>query len=491
MDNNNFFNIKNGRNLTMLVDFYELTMANGYFEHNVGEKISYFDMFFRRVPDGGGYCIMAGVQQLMDYLSNLKFTDEDIEYLRSKGIFSNKFLEYLRNFKFECDVWAIPEGNPVFPGEPLVTVRGPIIQAQFVETMILLTINHQTLIATKANRICRAAEGRPVMEFGSRRAQGYDGAIYGARAAIIGGCSATACTIAEQMFEVPAAGTMAHSWVQLFPTEYEAFKAWAETSPSDCVLLIDTYNVLKSGLPNAIKVFDEVLKPMGYRPKGVRIDSGDITYLTKQCRKILDSAGYPDVNIIVSNSLDEHIITDVLAQGAKIDSFGVGERLITARSEPVFGGVYKLVAIEDNGEIIPKIKISENAEKITNPGFKKIYRLFDKTSDKAIADLICLSTENIDDSKPIEIFNPIHTWKKKKLTNYYAKELMVKIFEKGKPCYKNPSVKEIQAFAKQETEKLWEEVLRFENPHSYYVDLSKKLWTLKHELLDKYSNLYQ
>ncbi|MGY0372746.1 nicotinate phosphoribosyltransferase [Clostridium sp. JNZ J1-5] len=488
---NNLFNIKNGRNLTMLVDFYELTMGNGYLDQNVGEKIAYFDMFFRRIPDGGGYCIMSGVEQLMEYLSNLKFTDEDIDYLKSKNCFSDKFIDYLKNFKFSCDVWAIPEGNPVFPSEPLVTVRGPIIQAQFVETMILLTINHQTLIATKANRICRAAEDRPVMEFGSRRAQGYDGAIYGARSAIIGGCSATACTIAEQMFKVPASGTMAHSWVQLFPTEYKAFKAWAETYPDSCLLLIDTYNVLKSGLPNAIKVFDEVLKPKGYRPKGIRIDSGDITYLTKKCRQILDEAGYPDVKIVVSNSLDEHIITDVLSQGAKIDSFGVGERLITARSEPVFGGVYKLAAIEENGEIIPKIKISENEEKITNPGFKKIYRLFDKCSDKAIADLICLHDEIIDDSKPLEIFDPIHTWKKKKLNNYYAKELMVQIFDKGEPCYKTPSVKHIQDYVKQETSKLWDEVLRFENPHTYYVDLSKNLWNLKHDLLNRYSDIYE
>lgn len=488
---NNLFNIKNGRNLTMLVDFYELTMGNGYLDQNVGEKIAYFDMFFRRIPDGGGYCIMSGVEQLMGYLSNLKFTDEDIDYLKGKNCFSDKFLDYLRNFKFSCDVWAIPEGNPVFPSEPLVTVRGPIIQAQFVETMILLTINHQTLIATKANRICRAAEGRPVMEFGSRRAQGYDGAIYGARSAIIGGCSATACTIAEQMFKVPASGTMAHSWVQLFPTEYESFKAWAETYPDSCLLLVDTYNVLKSGLPNAIKVFDEVLKPKGYRPKGIRIDSGDITYLTKKCRQILDEAGYPDVKIVVSNSLDEHIITDVLSQGAKIDSFGVGERLITARSEPVFGGVYKLAAIEDNGEITPKIKISENEEKITNPGFKKIYRLFDKRSDKAIADLICLHDETIDDSKPLEIFDPIHTWKKKRFNNYYAKELMVQIFDKGEPCYETPSVKDIQNYVKQETDKLWDEVLRFENPHTYYIDLSKKLWNLKHDLLNKYSDIYE
>lgn len=488
---NNLFNIKNGRNLTMLVDFYELTMGNGYLDQNVGEKIAYFDMFFRRIPDGGGYCIMSGVEQLMEYLSNLKFTDEDIDYLKSKNCFSDKFIDYLKNFKFSCDVWAIPEGNPVFPSEPLVTVRGPIMQAQFVETMILLTINHQTLIATKANRICRAAEDRPVMEFGSRRAQGYDGAIYGARSAIIGGCSATACTIAEQMFKVPASGTMAHSWVQLFPTEYKAFKAWAETYPDSCLLLIDTYNVLKSGLPNAIKVFDEVLKPKGYRPKGIRIDSGDITYLTKKCRQILDEAGYPDVKIVVSNSLDEHIITDVLSQGAKIDSFGVGERLITARSEPVFGGVYKLAAIEEEGEIIPKIKISENEEKITNPGFKKIYRLFDKCSDKAIADLICLHDEIIDDSKPLEIFDPIHTWKKKKLNNYYAKELMVQIFDKGNPCYKTPSVKDIQDYVKQETSKLWDEVLRFENPHTYYVDLSKNLWNLKHDLLNRYSDIYE
>ena len=335
------FNIRTERNLTMLVDFYELTMGNGYLANGVGEKIAYFDMFFRRVPDNGGYCIMAGVQQLLEYFKNLKFSTEDISYLRRKGIFSEDFLCYLETFKFSCDVWAIPEGNPVFPNEPLVTVKGPAIQAQFVETMILLTVNHQTLIATKSNRICRAAEGRPVMEFGSRRAQGYDGAIYGARAAVIGGCAATACTISEEMFDIPAIGTMAHSWVQLFPTEYEAFKAWALTYPDNCVLLVDTYNVLKSGLPNSIKVFDEVLKPLGIHPKGIRIDSGDITYLTKITRRLLDEAGFSDVKIVVSNSLDEYIIRDVLSQGACIDSFGVGERLITARSEPVFGGVYK------------------------------------------------------------------------------------------------------------------------------------------------------
>ncbi len=486
------FNVRNDRNLTMLVDFYELTMGNGYFNNNVANKIAYFDMFFRRVPDGGGYCIMAGVDQLIQYLSNLSFTEDDIRYLRSKNTFSEEFLNYLKDFKFSCDVWAVPEGNPVFPNQPLVTVKGPIIQAQFVETMILLTINHQTLIATKANRICRAAGHRPVMEFGSRRAQGYDGAIYGARASVIGGCSSTACTIAEEMFDVPAAGTMAHSWVQLFPNEYEAFKSWAETYPDNCVLLVDTYNVIKSGMPNAIKVFDEVLKPKGIRPKGIRIDSGDITYLTNKCRTMLDEAGYTDVKIVISNSLDEHIISDVLAQGAKVDAFGVGERLITAKSEPVFGGVYKLCAIEeDDGTIIPKIKISENEEKITNPGFKKIYRIFDKNTHMAIADLITLNHEIIDESKPLEIFDPVHTWKRKKIKNYYVKELMVKIFDKGVPVYESPSVNQIREFAKNEAEKLWPEVLRFENPHNYYVDLSTELWNLKQSLLHKYSDIFE
>ena len=490
MDNITTFNVQDNRNLTMLVDFYELTMGNGYFEKNIEDKIAYFDMYFRRVPDGGGYCIMAGVEQLIEYLSSLKFTDDDINYLRSKNIFSEAFLEYLRNFKFSCDVWAVPEGNPVFPNQPLVTVRGPVVQAQFVETMILLTINHQTLIATKANRICRAAKGRTVMEFGSRRAQGYDGAIYGARAAMVGGCDSTACTIADQRFDIPAVGTMAHSWVQLFDTEYEAFRTWAEVYPDNCLLLIDTYNVLKSGLPNAIKVFDEVLKPQGKRPTGIRIDSGDITYLSKQCRKMLDDAGYSDCKIVVSNSLDEYIITDVLTQGACIDSFGVGERLITAKSEPVFGGVYKLVAVEKEGKIIPKIKISENNEKITNPGFKKTVRIFDKDSHKAIADLIMLHDEVIDESLPLTIFHPIHTWKKKNITNYYVKDLMVKIFDNGRPMYNSPSVMEIREFSNLETEKLWPEVLRFENPHEYPVDLSDNLWSLKQTLLHSATNFY-
>ena len=491
MENTTSFDVRNDRNLTMLVDFYELTMGNGYFNKGIENKIAYFDMFFRRVPDGGGYCIMAGVDQLIEYLNKLKFTEDDLNYLSSKNIFSDEFLNYLRNFKFCCDVWAIPEGNPVFPNEPLVTVRGPVIQAQFIETMILLTINHQTLIATKANRICRAANGRPVMEFGSRRAQGYDGAIYGARASVIGGCNSTACTISDKMFNIPAIGTMAHSWVQLFETEYEAFKTWSEIYPDNCVLLIDTYNVIKSGVPNAIKVFDEILKPMGKRPSGVRIDSGDITYLTNRCRKMLDEAGYSDCKIIISNSLDEYIIRDVLEQGACIDSFGVGERLITAKSEPVFGGVYKLSAVEENGSIIPKIKISENDEKITNPGFKKVVRIFDKDTHMALADLLVLNNEKINENEDLELFDPVHTWKIKKISNYYTKDLLVPIFEKGKLVYESPSVLEIKEFAKTESEKLWPEVLRFENPHTYYVDLSNELWSLKQSLLHKYTSQYK
>ena len=475
--------LEDERNLSMLVDFYEFTMSNGYFENNLKDKIVYFDMFFRKNPDNAGVAITAGLEQVIEYIKGLNFNERDIEYLRSRKLFNEEFLDYLLNFKFTGDIYAIQEGTPVFPNEPLLTIRAKVIEAQLIETMLLLTINHQTLIATKANRICRAADGRTVMEFGSRRAQGYDGAIYGARASIIGGCDSTACTIADKYFNIPAVGTMAHSWVQLFDTEYEAFKSWAETYPDNCSLLIDTYNVLKSGLPNAIKVFDEVLAPLGKRPTGIRIDSGDITYLTKKCRKTLDAAGYPDCKIIVSNSLDEHIIRDVLAQGACIDSFGVGERLITAKSEPVFGGVYKLVAVEKDSTVIPKIKISENSEKITNPGFKKIFRLFDKTTDVAIADVIALNDEVIDESSELEIFDPVHTWKRKKVTNFYAKDLLVKIFDNGNQVYTSPSVLDIKKFSKQETSKLWPEILRFENPHTYYVDLSPKLWNLKQELL--------
>jgi len=470
-------------NLTMLTDFYEITMANGFFSTGNGSRTVYFDMFFRTIPDGGGVAIIAGVEQVINYLKSLTFTDEDIDYLRQKGMFNEEFLDYLRHFKFSCDVWAIPEGTPVFPHEPLVTVRGPAIQAQFIETMILVLINHQSLIATKANRIVRAAQGRPVMEFGSRRAQGCDGAIYGARASYIAGCCGTACTIADRAFGIPALGTMAHSWVQLFDTEYEAFKAYAQIYPSSCTLLVDTFNVLKSGVPNAIRVFNEVLVPNGYRPKGIRIDSGDITYLSKKARKMLDDAGFPDCAITASNSLDEYTIQDMIRQGACVNSFGVGERMITASSAPVFGGVYKLSAVEENGEIVSKIKVSENVAKITNPGFKKLWRLYDRDNNKAIADVITMHDEVIDDTAPYEIFDPDHVWKRKTVTNFRAVPLQVQIFKQGECVYDSPSVSAIREYCREQMETIWDEVLRFENPHKYYVDLSQKLWDEKQRLL--------
>ena len=473
-------------NYTMLTDFYELTMANGYFKEGMRDKIAYFDMYFRQAPDGAGVAIMAGVEQLIAYLKELRFTEEDIAFLRDKHMFDEAFLDYLRNFRFSCDVWAIPEGTPIFPNEPLVTVRGPLIQAQFIETMILLTVNHQSLIATKSNRIVRAAGDIPVMEFGSRRAQGYDGAIYGARAAYIGGVAGTACTISDVMFGVPSLGTMAHSWVQAFDSEYEAFYSYAQTYPEHCTLLIDTYNVLKSGLPNAIRVFNEVLKPKGITNCGVRIDSGDITYLTKKCRKMLDDAGWESAKIVVSNSLDEYIIRDILQQGAKIDSFGVGERLITSKSEPVFGGVYKLVAVEENGEIQPKIKISENVAKITNPYFKKVYRLYSKETGKAIADVLTAYDERIDETQPYEIFDARHTWKRKTVTDFEAKELQVPIFKNGECVYESPNLQEIQAYCRESLTTIWDEVKRFENPHEYYVDLSQKLWDIRYQLLSEH-----
>ena len=478
-------NTLKSRNLTLLTDFYELTMAGGYFECEQKDRIAYFDMFYRTNPDKGGYAIMAGVEQMIEYLTNLKFTDEDIEFLKGKGCFSEAFLEYLRNFTLECDVWAVPEGTPIFPGEPIVTVKGPLIQAQFVETMILLSINHQSLIATKANRLARAAEGRAVMEFGSRRAQGFDGAIYGARAAYIGGCCGTACTICERDFGVPALGTMAHSWIQSFDTEYEAFAAYAKLYPNNCTLLVDTYNTLKSGVPNAIKVFDDVLKPMGIRPKGIRIDSGDITYLSKKARKLLDEAGYEDCKICASNSLDEYIIRDMQIQGARVDLYGVGERLITASSSPVFGGVYKLVATEKDGTVTPKIKISENVGKITTPCPKKLYRLYDIETGKSIADVITLEDEVIDDTKPYEIFDPQNTWKRKTIENFKAVDIRKKYIEKGKLIEEMPDITKVKKYCQKQMETLWDEVTRFENPHTYYVDLSQKLWDIKNELLNR------
>ncbi len=471
------------QNFTMLCDFYQLTMGNGYFKTKHAGRIAYFDMFFRRVPDNGGYAICAGLEQVVEYIENLRFTDKDIDYLRSKGIFSEEFLEYLRGFKFEGDIFAVPEGTPVFPNEPLITVRAPAIQAQLIETMLLLLVNHQSLIATKASRIVRAAQGRAISEFGSRRAQGTAGAILGARAAYIGGCAGTACVISDELYGVPATGTMAHSWVQMFDSELEAFEEYCRVYPKGAVLLVDTYNVLKSGVPNAIKAFDNILKPLGARPVGIRLDSGDIAYLSIEARKMLDEAGYPDCKIIASNSLDEHIITDLINQGAKVDSFGVGERLITASSEPVFGGVYKLCATEENGVITPKIKISENVVKITNPHYKKTYRIFDNRTGKAAADLICVHDEKIDETKPLELFDPDFTWKRKTITDFTARELQVPVFLNGKRVYKLPGIEEIRAYCAEQLDTLWESVLRFENPHTYYVDLSQKLWDIKQKLL--------
>ena len=477
-------NKANGINLTMLCDFYELTMGNGYFADGMKDKICYFDVFFRSVPDQGGYAVMAGLEQIVDYVQNLHFSEEDIAYLRGRGIFSEAFLDYLRNFKFTGDIWAIPEGTPIFPMEPVLTVRAPAIQAQLLETYMLLEFNHQSLIATKANRVCRAAEGRAVLEFGSRRAQGIAGAVTGARAAFIGGCAGTACTVSDTLYGVPAAGTMAHSWVQMFDSEYEAFVAYCKTYPTNAVLLVDTYNSLKSGVPNAIRAFNEVLRPLGITKCGIRFDSGDMAYLTKQARKMLDEAGWPGCTITVSNSLDERLITELLRQGAKIDSFGVGERLITSRSAPVFGGVYKLCAVEEpDGTLVPKIKVSENVGKITNPGFKKVYRFFNRETGMAEADYICMRDETVDDTQPLEICDPTERWKRKVMENFRAVELQVPIFEKGELVYRLPTLKEIKTNCGYQVSTLWPEVKRFDNPHQYYVDLSPKLMALKDEML--------
>jgi len=476
----------NGINLSMLCDFYELTMGNGYFVNGMHEKICYFDVFYRNQPDSGGFAITAGLEQVVDYIQKLHFDKEDIDYLRRRGIFDEGFLSYLENFRFTGDIWAMPEGTPIFPGEPIMTVRAPALQAQLLETYLLLELNHQSLIATKANRICRAAEGRTVLEFGSRRAQGITGAVTGARAAYIGGCAGTACTVSDQLYGVPAAGTMAHSWVQMFPTEYEAFEAYCRAYPNNAVLLVDTYNTLASGIPNAIKAFNEVLKPLGITKCGIRLDSGDMAYLTKKARQMLDDAGWTGCTITVSNSLDERLIAELLRQGAKINAFGVGERLITSRSSPVFGGVYKLCAVEEeDGSITPKIKISENVGKITNPGFKKVYRLFNRATGMAEADYICLAHETVDDTKPLELVAPEARWKRKTLTSYVAKELQVPIFRGGELVYKLPELDEIKAHCARGVASLWPEVKRFDYPHQYYVDLSPELMELKDRMLSQ------
>ena len=471
-------------NLTMLCDFYELTMGNGYFEKGYKDRICYFDVFFRQCPDGGGFAIAAGLEQVIDYIRELHFDPEDIDYLRGRKLFSEEFLEYLAGFRFTGDIWAVPEGTPIFPKEPIMTVRAPAIEAQLIETFILLSINHQSLIATKANRVVRAAQGRKVLEFGSRRAQGADAAILGARAAYIGGCNGTACTISDQLFGVYAGGTMAHAWVQMFDTEYEAFKAYCEMYPNNATLLVDTYNTLKSGVPNAIRAFNEVLKPLGIKKCGIRLDSGDMAYLSQKARRMLDEAGWTECEISVSNSLDEYIIQDLLRQGARIDMFGVGERLITAKSEPVFGGVYKLVAVEQNdGTVTPKIKISENTGKITNPHYKKLYRFYGNDTGKAIADYLCVHDETVDDSGEMEIFDPEATWKTKTVYNFTAKELQVPIFKNGELVYQCPELHQVRAYCQEQVDTLWDEVKRFDNPHNYYVDLSQKLWDIKYGLL--------
>ena len=473
----------NKEKLEMIADFYEFTMSNGYF--SIGKNdVAYFDVFFRKVPDGGGFAIVAGLEQIIEFVNNMSFDEEDIEYLRSRQMFSEDYLNYLLNFKFTGDIWAIPEGTIVFPYEPLITVKAPLVEAQLLETIFLAILNHQSLIATKTSRIVRAASGRPVMEFGARRAHGISAAIYGARAAIIGGAVGTSCSLSSMKFNVPASGTMAHSWIQSFENEYDAFKAYADLYPTNCTFLIDTYNTLESGLPNSIKVFDEVLKPKGIRPVAVRIDSGDLAFLSKKVRRILDDSGYPDCKICVTNSLDEYVIESLIDQDAAVDSFGVGENLITAKSDAVFGGVYKLVAVQKDSEIIPKIKISENIEKITNPGDKKVIRFYDNDSGKALADLIMLRNET-NPQDEYEIFDQYNTWKRKKLNNYHIKELQVKIFENGNLIYDVPSVSDIAEFSKRELDTMWDEIKRFKNPQKYYVDISKELYDLKTDMLNK------
>lgn len=471
-------------NYTLLCDYYELTMANGYYLCGRGDEISYFDIFYRKNPDGGGFAIAAGLEQIVDYIQNLHFTEEDIAFLREQELFDERFLEYLKTFRFTGDLWAVPEGTPIFPGEPILTVRARALEAQFLETFLLLTINHQTLIATKANRVRCAAEGRAVAEFGSRRAQGPSAAVLGARAAYIGGVRVTACTLTSRRYGVPPTGTMAHSWVQMFDDEYEAFRTYCEIYPDNAVLLVDTYNTLSSGVPNAIRAFQEVLLPRGIQKCAIRIDSGDLTYLSRKARKMLDEAGLPFCRIVVSNSLDEHLISQLIRQGAAIDSFGVGERLITAKSDPVFGGVYKLAAVEDSeGNILPKIKISDNPEKVTNPHFKKVWRIYE--DGKALADLITLHDEQLDPTQPLELFDPAYTWKRRTVVNYRAEELLRPIFRGGKLIYKLPSLPEIAAFCDEQLALQWDEVKRFSNPHEYYVDLSQKLWDLKHKMLTR------
>ena len=466
----------------LLSDFYELTMANGYFLTGMKDKTLYFDLFYRSNPDSGGFAIACGLAPVIEQIQNLSFSDDDISFLRKKNIFDEGFLSYLRNLRFTGDIWAVPEGTVVFPNEPLMTVRAKAIEAQLIETLMLLLVNHQSLIATKANRIVRAAGERTVLEFGARRAHGIDASIYGARSAYIAGVPYTSNTLVDRLFDIPSSGTMAHSWVQVFDNEYQAFITYCSIYPNSTSLLVDTYNVLRSGVPNAIRAFKE----SGITKGSIRIDSGDIAYLSIRAREMLDEAGLTDIKIVASNSLDEGIIRDIIAQGGKVDIFGVGERLITAKSDPVFGGVYKLVAVEDeDGVITPKIKVSENISKITTPHFKKIYRLYDRKTMKAEADLLCVHDEEIDFDEPLEIFDPDFPWKRKTLSNIIFRELLVPIFRSGELVYDIPSISASRDYCNRELESLWDEVKRFENPHNFYVDLSQQLWDIKQQLLNE------
>lgn len=480
------FDFRDQRNLSLVMDFYELTMSQVYFEMGRKDQVVTFDMFYRRNPDNGGFAVFAGLEQLIGYIQNLAFSDEDIAYLRQQNKFSEEFLDYLRHFIFTGDIYSVKEGTPVFPNEPLIRVKAKIIEAQIIETALLLAVNHQTLIATKANRVVRAAQGRAVMEFGARRAHNFDAANHGARAAYIGGVDATATTSAGRDCHIPVTGTMAHSFVQSYDSEYEAFLAYAKIYPDSCVLLLDTYDTLRSGVPNAIKVAKEYLIPKGHRLAGVRVDSGDIAYLSKKIRKALDKAGLEDCNIVASNSFDEYIIKSLIEQGAQIDSFGVGENLICSKSTPVFGGVYKLSSVYKDGEFEPKIKISDNVEKLTNPGYKDLYRIYDKESGKAMGDLIALHKEDINEDRDVTIYHPENIWKNKTFEkgSFTLKALHEPIFKEGQLVYNCPTLEEIRAYSKEQMNTLWDEIFRFEYPQTYYVDLSKKLLDLKLSMLE-------
>lgn len=472
------------RNLTLLTDLYQLTMIYGYFKSGIHQNDAVFDLFFRKAAGESEYSIAAGLEQAIDYINNLHFTEGDIAYLRSLNLFDEEFFEYLKEYRFTGEMYAMPEGTVVFPYEPMVRIKAPIAEAQLIETSLLNIINHQTLIATKASRVTMAAQGLPVMEFGLRRAQGPDAGLYGARAAIIGGCVSTSNVLAGQFFGVAVSGTHAHSWIMSFPTELDAFRAYARVYPSSCMLLVDTYDTLASGMPHAIMVFNE-LRANGYEPVGIRLDSGDLAYLSKMCRKMLDDAGFPNVKICASSDLDETIIAELIQQGARIDLWGVGTKLITSENCPALGGVYKLSAFQEGNDLVPKIKISENYWKVTNPGYKKVVRLYSKVGKKAIADLIMLNDELLETNSPLTIFDPQETWKRTTIVDFIAKELLIPIFIDGKQVYECPSVTDIRKYSLQDLDTFWDEYKRFVRPHIYKVDLSNGLFTLKNKLLDE------